>query len=77
MTPRAAPLFDDTYTGPRWRYGLTYRPVSFANLPSGWIVKSDRKHPNFKKFGTIDFPRQLAEHEIKSFEPVLCQEGDG
>ncbi len=21
-------LYDDTYTGPRWRYGLQHRPIS-------------------------------------------------
>lgn len=65
-------LFDDKYTGTRYRYGLTYRPPAYANIPAGWIVFSNRTDPKFK-FGTIDYPRQLTEHEIESYEltPVV------
>lgn len=61
-------LYDDTYTGPRYRYGLKYRPVTVANLPKGWIVQSGKKHPDFRLFGTVDFPRQLTEDEVVAFD---------
>jgi hypothetical protein len=63
-------LFDDTYTGKRWHYGLLYRPVSAANLPPGWIIWSDKAHRRFPNFGTIDYPRALTQHEIDTFQLV-------
>jgi hypothetical protein len=53
-------LFDDKYNGPRWTYGLKYRSVSYGNVPAGWIVFSNREHPDFY-FGTIDYPFDLEE----------------
>lgn len=51
-------LFDDTYTGKRYTYGLTYRPLGFANVPDGWIIFSNKPHPNYT-FGTVDYPLSL------------------
>lgn len=65
-------LFSDTYQGPRWTYGLTYRPVASAHLPKGWIVFSARKHPDFAH-GTVDFPKQLTETEISGFQLSLVE----
>ncbi|HAM57622.1 MAG TPA: hypothetical protein DCQ64_20295 [Candidatus Rokubacteria bacterium] len=56
----AETLYDDTYTGDRWTYGLTYRPLGYAQVPAGFIVWSDRPHPDFR-FGTIDYPEPLPE----------------
>lgn len=54
------PFFDDTYTGPRWIYGLTYRPLSGRNIPDGWIIWSNRPHTSYQ-FGTVDYPARLPE----------------
>ena len=50
--------YDDIYTGVRWRYGLQYRPVSFGNVPKGWLVWSDREHPDYLH-GTVDYPFEI------------------
>jgi hypothetical protein len=63
-----APLYDDTYKGPRWTYGMTHRPPHFSHLPKGWIIFSIRPHPKFPDFGVIDFPRELTAHEVETFE---------
>lgn len=60
-------LYDDTYEGLRWTYGLTYRPLGYANVPEGWIVFSDRKHTDFP-FGTIDYPFELTARLVESFQ---------
>ena len=67
---RETHLFDDTYTGPRWTYGLTYRPLSMASVPKGAIIHSDRAHPAYRH-GTVDFPRQLTDEEIAGYELAL------
>lgn len=60
-------LYDDEYGGPRFTYGLTYRPLDYGSIPDGWIVFSDRIHPDFY-FGTIDYPFELPERLVKSFQ---------
>ena len=64
---RPALLWDDTYHGPRFTYGLTYRPASGANVPRGYIIYSARPHPRFAH-GTIDYPRELTDREISGYE---------
>jgi hypothetical protein len=59
--------YHDTYTGPRWTYGLTYRPPEYANIPDGWIIYSDQAHEDFR-FGIIDYPFELAPEKIRKFE---------
>jgi hypothetical protein len=59
--------YDDTYTGPRWVYGLSYRPLSSSNVPRDWILFSDRPHPNFRH-GTVQYARQLTSGEIAAFQ---------
>jgi len=66
-------LFDDSYKGPRWTYGLTYRPLTGSHVPEGWIIFSDKKHPDFP-FGTVDYPRPLTDHETFNFELTLVKE---
>ena len=60
-------IFDDIYTGARWVYGLSFRPLGYAGVPVGWIVFSDRKHSQYK-YGTVDYPRQLTPEEVVSYE---------
>lgn len=68
------PIFHDTYRGPRYTYGLTYRPVARFNIPDGWIIGSQGQHPNFKNFGTIDYPARLSDQEARRYELVLVGE---
>ncbi|MDP2661736.1 MAG: hypothetical protein Q8R28_13495, partial [Dehalococcoidia bacterium] len=65
-------LYDDTYTGPRWTYGLQYRPVAVETLPKGWIVFSKRPHKDFRNFGTVDFPFELSERDVQAFQLTLA-----
>ena len=62
-----AQLFDDTYTGPRWTYGLKFRPLRYANVPDGWIIFSDRPCTGFGH-GCVDYPRELTADEVDSFQ---------
>ena len=48
-------LYDDEFTGPRYRYGLHSRPLSPGAVPKGFIVHSDRASDDFRH-GTLDYP---------------------
>lgn len=63
-------LFDDTYTGDRYTYGLTYRPVGGSNIPEGWIIWSDRPSTVFAH-GTIDYPAELPASKVEHFQLTL------
>jgi hypothetical protein len=69
----AAPLlFSDEYDGPRWTYGLTYRPLSTATVPKGWLIDFAKPVPNAGfAFGTVDYPRELTPEEVRAFELTL------
>jgi len=60
-------LFDDTYKGKRYTYGLTYRPVGYAQVPEGWIIQSNKPSTKFAH-GTIDYPRPLTQEEITQYQ---------
>jgi len=60
-------LFDDEYTGERFTYGLSYRPLAQYNVPDGWIIQSDRRNVRFA-FGTVDYPRPLTDQELDRFD---------
>lgn len=47
--------YNDDYKGPRWTYGLSYRPVGMAMVPDGYIIWSDKEHTKYR-FGTLDYP---------------------
>lgn len=66
-------FFNDTYTGPRFTYGLTYRPVDAGQIPDGWIIWSDKPHKSYPSFGTIDYPFELSKSQIKSFGLELAK----
>lgn len=66
------PLYDDEYTGPRWRYALLHRPHwTIGAYPDGSLIWSERTHDDYP-FGTVDFPRQLTPDEVRNYqlEPV-------
>lgn len=68
-------LFDDQYEGPRYRYGLRYRPVAIGAVPKGWIIGSLRPHPDYRH-GTVDYPERLADRVATSYELALVEEID-
>ena len=62
------PIFTEDYTGPRFTYGLRYRPMMIGAQPKGYIIGSGTEtHPKFR-FGTIQYPRELTPEECYSFE---------
>lgn len=63
-------LYDDTYTGPRFTYGLTYRPLVTGAVPQGWILFSDRPHERYRH-GTVQYPRELTAEECAAYELTL------
>lgn len=69
-------FFDGEYQGPRWTYGLQYRPLDFAQVPNGWIIQSDQEHPDFA-FGTVDYPVKLTDTQVQRFDLVLVKTDPG
>ena len=65
--------FDSEYNGARWRYGLQYRPLGYAQVPDGYIIHSDREDSRFA-YGTVDYPRQLTDTELARFQLVAVSE---
>lgn len=75
-----ATLYDDTYHGARWRYGLMYRPITQYMLARDletdekipWILFSDRPSddPRFRTFGTFDCAVELSPTTVKQFSLV-------
>lgn len=76
----APALYDDTYDGPRWRYGLQYRGITqymgCRDLETDelipWVVFSGRKSddPRFRTFGTYDAAMELSAFTCKQFSLV-------
>jgi len=69
----AITLWDDTYQGPRFTYGLRYRPLTTGAVPNGWIINSARPHADFIH-GTVDYPRRLRQQEVAAFQLELVGE---
>lgn len=73
-------IFEEEYTGPRWTFGLRYRPLWIGAVPDGWIVGShryDKEHyPQFPH-GLVDYPRQLTQREIDSYELEFVEHKEG
>ena len=72
--PAYYPIYQDAeYAGERWRHGLRNRPVMIGAVPKGYLVGSERNEPNPAtggqyRFGTIDYPRRLAENDLYNYE---------
>lgn len=66
--PEKEPIFSDTYKGPRYTYGMRYRPLQIGAQPKGWIIDSQGPATERFRFGTIQYPRQLTADEVKSYE---------
>lgn len=73
-------LYDDSYQGPRWRYGLQYRPITSylgcrdlatdERIP--WILFSGRPSadPRCRTFGTFDCAMELSPFTCEQFSLV-------
>lgn len=64
------------YSGPRYTYGLQYRPFGgIGTVPAGYIMdtldKTDDQRPH--RFGTIQYPFELSEKEIYRYELVFVR----
>lgn len=66
-------IFDDEYTGPRYTYGVTLRPVTRFNIPDGWIIDSQKPHPSFR-YGTVDYPHRLTVEQKNHYDMVTVAE---
>jgi hypothetical protein len=68
----AKPPFDDTYSGPRYKYGMRNRPYGFATAPKGAILMTykpeDKEHGS--RHGTIEYPFKLTKDDVRSYELV-------
>lgn len=65
-------LWSDEWTGERWTYGLTYRGLGTATVPSGWLIDPSRAVPNLGfTFGTVQYPRERLAREMAAFELTL------
>jgi hypothetical protein len=69
-------LWDAEYKGPRFRYGLTYRPATYANVPDNYILWSGKLYPGYAH-GTIDYPFRLSDMQVERFELTLVAELPG
>ena len=66
--------YDDTaYTGPRFRYGLQYRPKAPGAVPKGFILDSDRLSSDYR-YGTIDYPTELSREQVSDYELIFVGE---
>ncbi|MDO8691482.1 MAG: hypothetical protein Q7R39_15995, partial [Dehalococcoidia bacterium] len=45
--------------------------MAVEHLPKGWIIKSGKPHPDFRNFGTVDFPFELSEKDVQGFQLTL------
>ena len=60
-------VIDEEYEGPRWTYGLKFRPMMMGAQPKGFIIGSEREHADWR-YGTVQYPRELTAAEMYSFE---------
>lgn len=75
-----ATLYDDSYHGPRFRYGLTLRPITSylgcRDLETDevipWILFSERpsEDPRCRRFGTFDCAVELSPATVRQFSLV-------
>ena len=60
-------LFDDTYIGPRYRYGLAHRPLAIGSVPRGYIIQSLKPDARFAH-GVLEYAQELTEAEVSGYE---------
>lgn len=70
-------LFDDDYTGPRYTYGLTLRPLARFHIPDGWIIDSDKYHQDYPRYGVVDYPAELNADQLYRYDLVLVKQTEG
>ena len=66
--------YSDTYTGPRWTYGSTLRPfLSIWGYFDGWILLSDKPHPDYPTFGTIQTSKPIPDETARHWDLILIE----
>ncbi len=60
-------IYDKTYEGPRYTYGLQFRPMMLGAQPKGYIADSERSHKDYR-YGTVQYPRRLYPEELIVYE---------
>lgn len=67
-------VFSDEWTGKRFRYGYRNRPFALAHQPKGFIIGAlDQDYRDLERgirHGWIEYPFQLTDDEVYSFELV-------
>jgi hypothetical protein len=66
-------LFDNEYTGPRWRYGLSAHHLVYyvETSANDWIIYSERRSDDpTLPFWTVDYPRELPEEDLQQLQLV-------
>lgn len=66
-------VFSDSYTGPRWTYGMRNRPLGIGTAPKGYIIGSDGPAEGRARHGTIQYPRELTKEELYDFEMEVVE----
>ena len=69
-------IFDDEYTGPRFTYGLTLRPLARFHIPDGWIIDSDKYDKDFPRYGIVDYPVELTAEQLYRYDLVFVKESE-
>lgn len=70
-------VFNADYAGTRWRYGLVFRPVMLGTVPRGFVIGSEGPATARCRFGTIDYPFELAADEVRAYELVALGKQEG
>ena len=68
QTTGTEPVFSDTYTGPRFTYGLRYRPMQIGAQPKGYIIQSGGPATERYRHGTIQYPFELTPDQLRAYE---------
>lgn len=67
-------VFTEDWTGPRFRYGYRNRPFAMSHQPKGFIIgglNQDFRDPAAGiRWGWIEYPFRLTDHEVEAFEMV-------
>jgi len=70
-------VYDDTYTGPRWTYGAQLRPFLSIFGYQDFIIWSDRPHPDFPTFGTMQTTEPIPSRAAEGWGLILLNHTQG
>jgi hypothetical protein len=69
------PVYDNEFTGPRFKYGLTNGMYSISTVPKGEIQNTYKPDDtsNGATYGTIEYPYALSEEQLTNFRLIDFQ----